>query len=360
MPLTVANPTRRAQKGPWALARRATAYSLLACAGFALGASNCGGSTATSDVEDACSAFASSYLNTTERCDGRVLPADVAAEFRARNRAFCVQGTQLPGSGFTAKGMNDCASAEATISCHDPRIPAACANVVGTLANGAACNANAQCQSGLCVLGTTGNPDGGAALVNPCGTCEATVALGAACDATSFCAPGGLCVGGTCIAYASVDVGGACQLNDDCKDGLECSKQKCVPQARNGGTCNGIGDCPDDLRCIGGTCSPPIADGASCATAADGCALGSACPYNTKICTHAAIVSPGARCGLSPLAACAIGACDLTDPVNDQGTCPTVIPDGAACIAGDPTKTCDLFSTCVGGVCTPPVGSACR
>lgn len=338
--------------------------ALAACSGG-------GGGGDTSDPGAACEEYAKAELGSLQRCAGETLPADVVAGYVAQFKSLCAEALSLPGTGETPQQLSACSAAQSSVSCHSSQQPAACVTPTGSLADDSPCNTGAQCKSGVCVISNSSMvlPDGGVTTTdNTCGKCTPSVALGQACGGTSSaqCAPGGDCVGGLCVAVASVDIGGACNGSEDCKSGLACVSQKCAALGDVGAACQFAENCKDGLVCSSQKCATPVALGGAC-KAIDECATGLVCDSGTMKCASITLASPGGACSLkAPVVTCAIGACNVTDLAHFTGTCPTLIADGQPCDTADKTKRCGYLSSCkttgtaTTGTCTPPLATVCK
>jgi hypothetical protein len=205
------------------------------------------------------------------------------ATCEARVKANCVSALGAPSNANTPANVASCTAAVPSWACGDiltgANPPAACAQVMGPLANAAACYAAGQCQSGFCGFSSSacgactpppgvGQPATSAGQCSPGlvrasadGTCVAPVALGGKCDGkTAICAPSTLCVMSTCTAIDSTtppgqpcgNVGGktvACA-------GGNCIMGTCVAHATDGAACDLTGGpyCEPPALCVGGTC----------------------------------------------------------------------------------------------------------
>jgi hypothetical protein len=106
-------------------------------------------------------------------------------------------------------------------------------------------------------------------------------------------------------------------------------------------------DCGGDLRCgDGGTCVPKPKAGEPCDHT--GCAGTLFCRSGT--CVELKRAEGGEPCGEDTL--CATGMCTA-------GRCPQAIPDGAACTSAE-RYSCDPFSRCIDGKCTPLWERVCK
>jgi hypothetical protein len=191
----------------------------------------------------------------------------------------------------------------------------------GSLANGAGCANNIQCQSGVC-SGTD----------SACGVCVGAAA-GAACSITTPCAAPNACISGTC--QAKLADGASCTDSTQCQNGA-CDSisadafagQVCKTETgiAEGQSCAGGGVCAPTLFCNGATCVQPVyvALGQPCTTSTP--CEGSYCDPTTSVCT--AFIAAGSACDLSSntntcrLECIAVGDGGTTG-VCDQVTYPT-------------------------------------
>jgi hypothetical protein len=240
------------------------------------------------------------------------------------------------GTTYTPDQLHACAQAVPGTSCGDflAHKPAtACRPPAGTLADGAACAADAQCAGTRCKI-----PFG-----QVCGTCAKHAAAGAPCGVDDDCSYGLKCVGGSCVAYGNE--------ND---------------------TCDGAHPCRPDLGCKAGKCGTPSTSGTACTDSAecDG-AHGLFCGTVSKQCAPVTFDSAGQACGLvqQHIALCAGpgGYCAGLSSSKVQGTCRAAAADGASCDAvNGPLCNGGAVCVCAGsdagcpGTCKLPDPSACK
>jgi hypothetical protein len=232
-------------------------------------------------------------------------------------------------------------------------------------ANGDACVAGAECQSGSCASSVCCD--------TPCGACHVcSIAAGASQDGHCEARSGGSC-----------DDGNPCTVNDTCTSGSCAGTPKCgAGPCRLAGTCD-----PTTGECVPGAA---LADGTPCddqdpCTLGDSCVSGectgtpkdcagkcrtaSACDHATGNCLG---ISPdGTSCddgnGCTQGDSCQAGACIAGAAVN---TCPApdACHDGSSCEPA--TGQCTPFpakadgakceaGTCRGGVCVPSTRVGC-
>lgn len=343
---------------------------LLTC-GLALA---CGSSSSPATVSGqlACDDYFDAILGVA--CNAATLPADELARQRTLFDTICLNNLALPGSGETPAALDACAAAVGATGCGVAALDIPECTFQGTLSDGAPCNESSQCQGGYCRVPTTVGTNDGGAPGPSCGTCVAGVAVGEPCATGDTCTYGAVCAtsgtGYACTRVAYGDVGAGCDgLAAECKTGLYCDMQamQCASPAGAGAACTETPGCSPPLSCTGGTagagltCQEPAPAGAPCQTEQD-CAPGLGCSTATMQCAAITWVPQGQPCG--DLEVCLIGVCPLPGgPGGSGGTgqkCPTVLPDGQPCIAGDASHTCDAFSSCIGGVCQQPDSVACR
>ncbi|HEY5956319.1 MAG TPA: hypothetical protein VIV60_07205 [Polyangiaceae bacterium] len=211
---------------------------------------------------------------------------------------------------------------------------------------------------------------------------DGTVALGAPCDLNEECqgsaicqAPDGTCPG-KCVPLRAA--GQACAADGDCDDGLQCSKatNSCVKPAALGEACeNGAPPCGPGLLCLGkddtagtsGTCRSAIetltaAEGAACDPVAGIlCQPGTACIGDhfdvaaakvAWLCAKMGSFAGGEACKPGFPDACASGHyCKTgTGLLALQGTC-TPIPDAKEPCGTGIGAQCKAGAVCVAGTC---------
>jgi hypothetical protein len=165
--------------------------------------------------------------------------------------------------------------------------------------------------------------------------------------------------------------GGACGVDDDCQDALQCAPNGlCTKYGVGGDTCDANHGCRADFRCESGTCAVPVAAGMTCkdptnndCDASQGYYCnGSAAPATCQAITLAA---PGNTCGIvnSAFVACSgPGAyCKGFNPKGGvlTGTCLAPAGDGTACDNAN-GPLCSLPAVCVNGTCTFPDATICK
>jgi hypothetical protein len=274
-------------------------------------------------ADEACNHFAMSLCGQLNTCAPFVFQTIYGDTMTCITRTSlgCLPALGANGNQTTPAQLDACAQAIGSETCDaaaDNAEPQAC-DLPGTLAAGAGCGSNAQCQSGYCKI----------PLGKACGTCTARAAAGAAC---------------------SVDV--------DCAAGLVCSGTTCVMPAATGAACSMTQPCMRTLACIGGQCATPLAAGATC-SGPTGCdaSKGLYCDMQ-KTCAQTGTAPAGQPCGIigSSVVACTAGAtCAVASGIS--GTCHQPAADGALC---GPGIGCLAPATCIGGKCQLPSPSSCH
>jgi hypothetical protein len=308
---------------------------------------------------------------------------------------YCQTELAAPGvTGSFNSALDSCASAVqgVTSTCGKLDTSTACKSPSGSLADGTACGTSAQCSSGYCKGAgstTTSGSDGVTTTTFRCGTCGAKAAIGQPCGGTTNtqcvdgaeCNTSGTSGAETCQATpAPGKAGDPCGMsNQTCDTGLKCdyTMKKCVALGAAGASCQYSGDCASPLVCTGadlskgtmGTCGNGGDVGAACnADGFDtGCKSTLACDPATKTCVQTKKADPGQPCD-DKTTFCSKGSCSVAfqTPTADgggmsmQGTCPTVIADGAPCDATKQNQTCDSYAYCVMGTCQMFDPASCK
>ncbi len=340
----------------------------------------CGGSSSTSGADGgaggggggglaaACGAAFDAQVAYQQACAG-------AQAFALGSRDRAVQACELnigaPGVASNAgSAVQACASAEQanTSSCNEAAVGSACALPAGTLANGAACGENEQCQSLHCKgsgLKASIGASGAVSYSESCGVCADAIPVGQPCAQGDTCAQGATCAfgaGATGTCTAQSDVGGPCAMPGGfgCKPGLHCSASlACAAPSDVGGACLVWSDCKSPLTCANGACAQGKNQGEAC-TAASDCNRAFTCDLASKTCMPVAPVDPGAACD-DAAHPCKVGFCAIADLSVGTGTCPTVIPDGQPCTNPMPAnQTCDADAYCINGKCQMFDPSTCK
>lgn len=205
------------------------------------------------------------------------------------------------------------------------------------------------------------------------------------CASNQDCVSGS-CLSGACVARGSVDIGGACQNADDCKEPCAVCNQHGSEAAR---TCKALGtantaceifsDCADGLGCSDGICKT-LPAGTDCDHANDLCERGTQClnptncpPLGQPDCTSAAPYCAwnGANCVFADGRCTAAPSSGPCLPTYSGQRC--LYP--AECLSGDETcrapaavnepcedipvnaPRCGNDLQCVGGVCVAECSS---
>ncbi len=265
-----------------------------------------GGTTGGGDAGDAsaptgataaraCSDLATAFCAKLERCSTFALNATYGdnATCKTRFALGCMPTFTAPGTSATPEKTATCAASVGALACDDVlagNLGVSCTNTAGTLANGTACNEDAQCSSTYCAHAPS----------SACGTCSPVTTAGSACVNAS-CSHGTACPKGAnkCITPVRGAVGAPCTVQEQCDlaNAIGCNTltSKCIalavgtPCGLSGNTFN---VCAASGACSGafnGSCSAAAADGAKCSDA-----------------------DTGPHC-LAP-ARCVGGTCKVTDP----------------------------------------------
>jgi hypothetical protein len=302
---------------------------VVAAVGVAITALACSSSGGTSGVSamQACTDAGNAVCTRLDAC------SDFFVQFfygsvSACESAFvsgCTGSLAANGTSWTGASMEACAQAIPGAACSDllaNNVPMACRPAAGTLANGAACGDDAQCQSQYCNKGTDG----------------------------------------TCGACGTRSTGGTCNRDDDCAYGSQCIGGKCLIPAGSGAACSGTQPCGITLVCKNATCATPDEAGASCSLVTGSLfgtcdeLAGTFCNLSTK-CQKVNLASAGATCGLDQngVTVCsANGTCTKTT----GGTCTAAVAPGATC-DGVNTK-CAPPGACANNVCKVSDPSSCH
>ena len=299
-----------------------------------------------------------------ERCNGGNIAPATMASARARYLESCVGALALPGSTRTADEVDACATALEAEECGVfPALLPACAPKAGTLATGAACNVDAQCQSGHCDVGSP------LAKGNGCGVCVDAIPEGDTCSEDRLtCAIGTFCVGspespntGRCKKVRLAGANEACNGFDiGCRSGLICAsvngaQASCIPAVAVGESCKDDAMCAKGAFCHlqTGKCTPLAKAGEACDSQTP-CSDGLGCDRTTNKCAALTFAEPGESCGGS--VACREGVCGQG---TGAPTCPRIIEDGKGCLEGA-HMTCQAPAACIGGACVMPTTATCQ
>lgn len=273
-------------------------------------------------VDQACSSFAAAVCGRMQACTPYLLQG-VYGDAKAcagRSALQCKPLLAAPGSQATTAQIDACARAISLEGCDealDNPQPSAC-DIGGALAEGAACAAGQQCQTGYCKT-----------------------------------SPGGVC--GTCVKRVGSRY--ACVADGDCVAGLVCDRGACAAPGGADSPCGGgLPPCSRALTCISGTCRKPSPVGARCASPTD-CDgnQGGYCNVLTRECAQIQTTTANQPCGAlrNTLVGCSAGAECL------RGKCVPPAADGASCDAQN-GPGCLLPARCVSGKCLVADPSSCR
>jgi len=287
---------------------------------------------------------------TAASCGAPPLTADVLRTMRVRHRSSCVARLALPGTSLTAARLDACLAAARSLPCGARERPAECVVRPGALADGAACEDDAQCASTRCARAFGSPADGGAVVVPTCGRCTPAGRAGEPCGGHGG-AGGDFCVDGT--ACEGVGAERACAVVTYGAIGEACDGA--ARQCKDGSVCD-----PDAGRCAAGGASAGAVAGASAGAgtgAGAGAGAGASASAGASVSASAgagagAWARPGEACGGA--VACEVGSCP-----GARGVCPRVLSDGAPCVAFDRSATCDAFAACTGGRCTVEYAAGC-
>jgi hypothetical protein len=317
-----------------------------ALAAGAIAVTACGGSTAGSGggASSSCDRYFDAIFAS---CQGPVPPASEQARRRARFDQACASALDLPGISVTAAKLDACTSAVQSLGCN-AIFQGTCQFGPGSLADGAHCSSPEQCMSDACTAGQQ-SPN---LTVMTCGTCVAGGMCGSAvCTANTICVTNSA-GGASCEPIAFGGAGAACDGQQaQCNPGLVCNQKShiCAAPGAMGSPCAAAFDCGGSLMCpvgtqgMAATCQNPGPVGSPCQSDGD-CSSDLGCDDTTHQCATVTWASAGQACG--PTTRCLGGSCPPNGPASP--TCPTVIANGQACNANDPTQTCDYLATCAG------------
>jgi len=282
----------------------------------------------------------------------------------ARTETTCVLNLGGMGTGQTPATLEACVAVYPSYTCSDyfdANPPAACI-VTGTLATGAPCGANAQCQSSFCAIGAYAI----------CGTCQPLPTPGAACQINPDCGRDLDCVKpsgsnamtmGTCAAY--VAPAGACLTGTSpCPTGYACVGDDASTSTM--GTCQAsgqtVGAACDGSRKTAANCEGDL--GLACIPTAKGSSVGT--------CQTISLASGGTPCGdigsapITGYASCQQGFCQMATPTATTGMCVQQSGDNGPCSTDPTTPPCEAPAKCVPsaagsmtGTCTLPNAATC-
>jgi hypothetical protein len=294
------------------------------------------------------------------------------ATCQSRTAQTCVNALDAKGTGNTSAKVEACAAAYPSEMCpdfFDSNPVTACVPPAGSLANGEACGASAQCASTYCAV----------TQYTVCGTCQKLPVVGATCQVQADCGrdlacatptvavgDAGVPTSGQCALW--VGLGGSCLTGfNPCQTGNSCmgddeatmTMGTCIPAGQM------VGVACDSSRKTLASCDGDI--GLVCVPSAKGTTVGT--------CMTVSLVGAGATCGdigaapITGFANCMTsGLCKKSAPTDTAGTCVSAAADGAPC-DNDPSigPPCLNPSKCVvpagssgtAGTCTVPNAATC-
>jgi hypothetical protein len=301
------------------------------CGGVTAATPDGGGDAHTVTIDEACGQFAQVQCDAIDRCAPIFFKEQYgdATVCVSRLKLSCNTDQMVTGVARTAADLVACSQAVPGLACADAlanNLPTACQPRPGTVANGAACGSDLQCQSTYC--NKTGK----------CGVCASRGDAGKSCTTDNGCVTGLVCAGqaGSKVCVAPGAMGGTCNLpNQPCRADLYCT-------APSGA----------------GTCATRIEAGGPCADNPDDACnkfKGNLCNTNDHTCFTISIAKGGEQCGLLSKTACVGGV----DPCSNliSGVCANPAEDGAAC-GGN--AVCIPPATCVNKLCQLPSAPDCH
>ena len=273
--------------------------------------------------------------------------------FGSRDRYVraCKLELDAPGAPSYAAAVDKCSATVRSEKATCSLDLSACVIPNGTLAVGAGCGNDAQCNTGFCQVST---------VASACGKCAAVVTVGQPCViGTDHCATNSGCVAsgtpgaGTCTANTTVDIGSTCDNGAlKCKPGARCdgTSKTCVALASGGASCTFADQCVNPLACAAGTCATGKKSGESCSVDDHGqsdCLPSLVCT-TAGTCGAASFAGPGAQCD-DVSTFCQKGTCVRN--ADRVYICPTIIADGQPCDETVATSQCDDDASCSNGAC---------
>lgn len=328
------------------------AYSLFlftVVAGAGCSSSSSSTSTTTAEIDSACTDIAQARCDRFTACSSTAIQTRFgdAASCVAQLKANCVAGLEAPNNANNTTHTEACATAIAGWACPDyldnDSPPAACAQVMGTAATGAACVVAGQCQTGFCAI----------APGSACGVCAALPKAGDACTALTTCGVGLTCTSDTkmCVAFAAANA--ACGAGAPCGAGLVCVGANAATSTQ--------GTCQAAATTTGATCDPALKTGTGCDRNA-----GLVCNSTSKTCQPATISPDGGACGSvdHQSALCENGTCVGASGAT-PGTCIANAGEGEACDTAQ-GPNCEAGTRCIvaagttAGTCENTDAAACK
>jgi hypothetical protein len=212
-----------------------------------------------------CAYYADKECAGSQRCDPWALREDFnddGATCRERVAKSCVSRLTATGTSDTPARVVSCGKAIAQLSCEGyldvDHWPESCSRLPGTLADGAGCIVDQQCQGGSCKF--TGSRQ-------PCGVCQTLARVGESCVDWDGCLDFLPCVEGVCTLRGKR--GDRCdEASRWCASGLTCRNLDPT----------GVGTCQDYLP-TGAKCDPNAYEVESC-----NFIQGDQCDFITGVC----------------------------------------------------------------------------
>lgn len=305
----------------------------LLSASFAVFAIACSSSSGSSVSDDQAAAdVAKAFCQKFQSCAPLFVQASYGDEAtcEARFKLAVAPSLSANGTGATSGQYESCSADIGGASCDDVfsrNFPQSCRTVAGSLADGTACGADAQCKGKLCRLADNSS----------CGACSSIGAGGAACENDNQCDYGLTCANKVCVQYGAA--GASCDATaHPCKPTLSCNNGTCATPGEAGAACAGLG--------MGGcdTLKGLFCNAAKVCATFGTASAGGACGYDVAAGTYTVCTGSGT---------CKVAAGKST------GTCTAPAADGAACDAVN-GPGCTPPATCSGGVCKIADPTTCK
>ncbi len=328
-----------------ALSLLASCFVVAACTSST---SSSGADAGRVSADQACADLAHARCHALETCAPPRIQIAYGDEAicETRVKEECVAAQAAPSTGATPAATEACAGAFASWACSDllddTHTPAACAQVTGALASGAACAFSGQCPSGFCAI----------APAAACGTCAAVPKAGDSCADLAGCGPGMTCTVDTQTCQPYLAQGGACSKGLPCGAGLSCVGA----DSATGKT----GTCQAAVAMQGAACDPTQKTGPGCDRD-----RGLVCNVTSKQCEPMVVAGGGQPCGLvgGQITVCGSSGVCTGATATTPGTCTAAAADGATCSTPG-LRGCETPARCVGtgatGTCEMPGPSACH
>ncbi|HVX95353.1 MAG TPA: hypothetical protein VHK47_10620 [Polyangia bacterium] len=299
------------------------------CGGVTAATPDGGGDAHVVTIDEACGMVAQGICDALNRCAPIFFQEQYgdATTCVSRQTLSCKTDQMVSGVARTADDLVACAQAVPGLSCPDAlasNLPAACQPKPGTVANGAVCGSDLQCQSTFCNK------------TDKCGVCAARGAAGKSCTTDNGCVTGLVCAGqaGSKVCVTPGGMGQTCNLpNQPCRADLYCT------------SANGPGTCAARAE-AGGACDSN-----------DACNFfkGNLCNTSDHTCFTISIAKGGEQCGLLSKTACVGGVGPCSNIIS--GVCANPAQDGEAC-GGN--AVCIPPATCVNKLCQLPSAPDCH